>query len=82
VRDARVHHGGHTAARTLLLQGIDEQIFMAVMGWSDGRTLRRYQLGMTSPWPSSLSSALVSRIRRACAALTGGSGGRYRPVRA
>ncbi|MEU4214015.1 tyrosine-type recombinase/integrase [Actinoplanes sp. NPDC026623] len=43
VRDARVHDGRHTAATMLLLQGIDEQTVMAVMGWSDRRMLRRYQ---------------------------------------
>jgi integrase len=32
VRDARVHDGRHTAATMLLLQGIDEQTVMAVMG--------------------------------------------------
>ncbi|GGN96016.1 site-specific integrase [Actinoplanes lobatus] len=43
VRDARVHDGRHTAATMLLLQGVDEQTVMAVMGWSDRRMLRRYQ---------------------------------------
>ncbi|UWP80533.1 site-specific integrase [Dactylosporangium fulvum] len=43
VRDARVHDGRHTAATMLLLQGIDEQTVMAVMGWSDRRMVQRYQ---------------------------------------
>lgn len=43
VRDARIHDGRHTAATMLLLQGVDEQTVMAVMGWSDRRMLQRYQ---------------------------------------
>lgn len=43
VRDARVHDGRHTAATMLLLQGVDEQTVMAVMGWSDRRMVQRYQ---------------------------------------
>lgn len=43
VRDARVHDGRHTAATMLLLQGVDEQTVMALMGWSDRRMLGRYQ---------------------------------------
>ncbi|WP_344513220.1 tyrosine-type recombinase/integrase [Dactylosporangium maewongense] len=43
VRDARIHDGRHTAATMLLLQGVDEQTVMAIMGWSDRRMVQRYQ---------------------------------------
>lgn len=43
VRDARVHDGRHTAATMLLLEGVDARTVMDMMGWSDGRMLRRYQ---------------------------------------
>ena len=43
VRSARVHDGRHTSATMLLLLRVDGRTVMAIMGWSDGRMLQRYQ---------------------------------------
>ncbi|HET7475696.1 MAG TPA: tyrosine-type recombinase/integrase [Dermatophilaceae bacterium] len=39
---ARLHDARHTAATTLLLQGVSERTIMGVMGWSNTAMTHRY----------------------------------------
>jgi integrase len=43
VRNARLHDARHTAATLLLIQGVDVQTTMALMGWSQISMTTRYQ---------------------------------------
>jgi integrase len=40
---ARLHDARHTAATSLLVQGVSARTVMDIMGWSDQRMLLRYQ---------------------------------------
>ena len=43
VRQVRLHDARHTAATTLLLEGVDPRTVMDVLGWSQLEMTRRYQ---------------------------------------
>jgi integrase len=43
VRPARLHDARHTAATTLLVQGVDPRVVMDLLGWSTSAVANRYQ---------------------------------------